>query len=220
MPSAAQLYRRRRGRGFASLYRAATDSPTVAGSSVSTLVSDSFDRADNASSLGSTDTGQAWTANSGTWGIGSNRAVPPNAASANATVDAGALAVTVSLTCIPPASGNIDVAIIARYVDANNYIFLDVSKSGSVQVSRTFSRVGGANTGITSLINPAVADITSTFTMKLVFTSASAGESFVNGVSMGTFSGLNAALQTPTKYGMWCNSAGGCRFDTFTVTSP
>lgn len=183
------------------------------------LPADNFNRTDDAAALGTSSSGHAWTSHAGTWGIGSNRAVPPNTALAVSTVDASQLLVSVQVTVIPPASGNTDVAIAARYTDANNYIFLNVSKSVAVQVSRTFSRVGGSNTGITSLVNPAVADVTSSFTMRITFTSASAGECFVNDVSMGTFSGINAAHQTPTRYGIWCNTAGGCRFDDFTITA-
>lgn len=185
---------------------------------MSTLVSDAFTRADNASSLGTADSGQVWTAHAGTWGISSNRAVPP-ATLGTASVDAGATLVTVQLTGIPAGVGNTDVGLLARFVDTSNYLFLNVSKTGSVMQARMFKRVGGTNTGITTLVNPAAPDATNPFTMKVVFSSATAGEAFVNGASVGTFTGLDAVLQTPTRYGLWVNgSSGNARYDDLTIT--
>lgn len=55
------------------------------------IVQDVFNRADNASSMGNANTGQAWTATRGTWGIRSNQAycptIPASPNNAFATVD-------------------------------------------------------------------------------------------------------------------------------------
>ncbi len=195
----------------------------------STGVTDTFNRADNASSLGTADSGQAWTAHGGTWGIASNRAVAPSAAAYNAaSLDAGALLVTVQATIIPTAVGGVDIGLCGRVVDNTGYVFLDVSKSGSTIVSRTFQKTagvgGGGFTALTSSVQIS-ANLTDTLLVRLQFTSASAGEAFANTpflsnvwTSLGTFTGLNAALQTPTRYGLVGNNSSNVRFDDFSVT--
>lgn len=195
-------------------------SPTASGAA-GPLASDTFTR-DDAATLGNAETGQAWTAHTGTWSIASNQVQPPalTGTYATASVDVGELLVTVEVTVTPPASGAIDVGIAGRVIDNNNFVFLDVSVSGPALVSRTFERVGGTFTGLTALVDPASLAPRDPFTMRLVFTAAGEGESFLNDVSMGTFTGLHATLQTPTRYGLAVGDASGPnRYDNFTVTA-
>lgn len=59
-------------------------------SRIGEIVRDRFNRADSAVALGSAETGQAWTANTGTWGISSNRAYSASDAEGDlATLDSG-----------------------------------------------------------------------------------------------------------------------------------
>ncbi len=65
---------------------------------------DTFNRADNASSLGNADSGQAWTANTGTWGISSNTAYSSTVGVAVALLSVNAMNGTLVCTAARPAS--------------------------------------------------------------------------------------------------------------------
>lgn len=99
----------------------ATGTPGSAGALIS---ADSFNRANNAGSLGSTNGAgssdpQAWTQQVGTNGIISNMAYAPVAA-ATATLNLGTGDVDLSLTHV--AADNNGFGIFLRYVDVNNYV--------------------------------------------------------------------------------------------------
>ena len=85
------------------------------------IVSDSFNRANNALSLGSADTGQPWSAVVGTWGISSNQAYcPTNVGNSIAVVDAGVSNGMVQVTTAVIVGG--DIGLVARLTDGSNYI--------------------------------------------------------------------------------------------------
>jgi hypothetical protein len=94
---------------------------------LTTMVSDAFTRANDSSHLGSADTGQAWTAQLGTWGISGNTAYCSDGYSAgnggSATVDpgAGVREVQVEISVKPPNSDY--QGVVLRYSDSNNYWF-------------------------------------------------------------------------------------------------
>jgi hypothetical protein len=62
------------------------------------VVSDSFNRADSPGVLGTSDTGQVWTAQQGIWGIDGDKAQSSSTLNAFATLDAGVGDYTVSAT--------------------------------------------------------------------------------------------------------------------------
>jgi hypothetical protein len=93
-------------------------------SRIVTVVSDTFTRTDNASSMGSAETGQTWTAASGTWGISGNLAYPAVAvAGDHVTVPAvGDGLVECDVLAADYAIGT--PGVMFRYIDASNYLFV------------------------------------------------------------------------------------------------
>lgn len=84
------------------------------------VVTDSFDRADSAVSLGTSDSDHAWTAHSGTWGISSNAGYRAADAGGNndcATVDSAVDDCTVVVTASVVAD---EWRMCARLTDFNN----------------------------------------------------------------------------------------------------
>lgn len=118
------------------------------------LASDSFNRADGAvgntdgaghaeaaAEYGSGGSGKAWAANIGTWGIASNKLMPSalDGGKAIATVDVSEGDVYVSAYLTRSAG---TIGLVARYVDANNYIYL-IHDGTSVIMGKV---VGGVDT--------------------------------------------------------------------------
>src|SRR5215471_11797496 len=112
----------------------------AAGPIATLIVSDTFDRADNAT-LGTATSGQAWTNAVNGWRITSNQAQPLNASGANiAVLDAGAANVRMQLTiaAVDTTSGHV-----LRYSDISHYLRVSASASASNVV---VSEAGGAGT--------------------------------------------------------------------------
>lgn len=111
------------------------DGPTV-------FINDTFDRADNNTTLGTATSGQAWTAVSGTWGISNNEGYCVSDASGNKailpTVGTGDYTTLCTVRGdMDPAGNNFRrAAVMVRYIDALNflYVFLD---NGNVFLSKT-----------------------------------------------------------------------------------
>jgi hypothetical protein len=182
-----------------------------------TLPSDTFNRADGA--LGTSSSGHAWTHTG--WTVGTNQCVPPNSGGASfATVDAGAANVTVAATLDPALSP--DWGLVVRYVDAGNLILFDIVHEVDHWICRVFQKVaGGAFTGLTTLVNPVVtlgADHDTPFTAAITVT-GDAGEAFINGISQGAFSAVDAALLSATSHGLYGNDVAASRFDNFVITA-
>lgn len=110
------------------------------------LVSDLFDRANSAASLGTADTGQAWTAWDGTWGISTNKAYPVavGAADATAVVNAGARGRFTAASITPAAAAY--VGLVFRGIDASNHLIVDMSDT----TVRILKRDAGAYTVLAS----------------------------------------------------------------------
>lgn len=88
---------------------------------VTTYVSDAFDRADSAVSLGSADVGGAWTATTGTWGIGTNAArlvtdAGQDVAQINSTV------ADCTIRCTFSVVGANSQRVVFRFSDASNFV--------------------------------------------------------------------------------------------------
>lgn len=101
--------------------------------------SDSFNRADSATNLGSTDGGttQAWVQNAGTWGIQTNRAYISAAGASIATVNGAADFSLVDVEVDVWTSG--DAWIVFRFSDTSNYL----RWGGTVGGVGTFEVVSG-----------------------------------------------------------------------------
>ena len=169
-------------------------------------VTDSFNRADNASSLGTADTGQTWTALASTWGISSNQAYNPGAgANAPAVLDSGKSDCTIQVTIATQAG---DSGLSFRATDANNFFEVTFSTT-QYQVWKI---VAGAFTNLASgTITGANGDV-----LKVVL-SGSTIQIFQNGVQLGT-NITDAFNQTATKHGLsQVSGSAGARWDNFSV---
>lgn len=171
-------------------------------------VSDSFNRADDATSLGTADSGQAWTAELGTWGISSNQAYlvtsagdAQNTAWVETSETDGTAQVTIAVV------GGSNVGIVFRLVDGNNY-YIAIHDGGVLYFYR---RLAG---GFTLLGN-----LSYTLVAGDVFSVVMAGSDFdfkVNAVSKIT---VNDSNHTGTKCGIrHGGAASAARFDDFTFT--
>lgn len=131
-------------------YQTFTDSPAAASLSNPTVyVADTFDRADNASSMGSTSTGSAaWTSLVGTWGIQSNRAYISAGVSALtclASVECGIADGTISTT-IATATSTSNSGLTFRVTDVNNLYVLEGGNGSTT--AKIYKRVSGTFTQI------------------------------------------------------------------------
>ena len=116
-----------------------------------TLVRDSFNRPDSATTLGNADSGQVWTALSGTWGISSGQAYVVTTADGDyqAAVDVGRL--NVQYACdvtLSPTLNRANPAFLLRGIDASNYLIASIYKTGtgSADVIQIYKRVSGTYT--------------------------------------------------------------------------
>ena len=164
-------------------------------------VTDSFNRADNASTMGNTDTGQTWVPNSGTWGISSNRAYESASAPGGqrtTVVDSGMSDCNVQVTF----TTYDDTGLCFRSTDDNNH-FLN-------NTSELFRKQSG---GYTSL-----GYFSSTFgsgdVMKVELNGTSI-KVYRNGSLV--LSATSSFNQTATKHGLRKNGASTSRFDDFSV---
>src|SRR5262245_57529908 len=111
------------------------------------LAADSFNRADNASSLGSTDGAGlldpvAWIPQLGTWGISSNQAYKSGGSSAeqSAVIDAGTADVIVEVTTAARNFAN-GAGLVFRAVDFQNFWLARNSSAGNTQLIRVINGI-------------------------------------------------------------------------------
>jgi hypothetical protein len=170
-------------------------------------VVDSFNRADSVTSLGNADSGQAWQALIGTWGISSNQAylqtdTVPN--EAIAVVDSGKSDCTVTAKMAVAVDG---WRLTWRAADGANHFML-LRFGGSINVYRkqagTFNQIGSA------VVVPANGDVLSVVL---------SGTSHVVKLNGATIVSVTDAFQaTATKHGIGNSAVNGARFDDFSVT--
>lgn len=193
------------------------------------LVFDSFTRADSATSLGKANTGQTWSALSGTWGIISNQAYLASVISAAVAV-VNALIPDVSLTCsvtLSPTLNRANAGLILRCIDDNNYILIAIAKAGTgtADAIEIYKRDAGTFTALASLSN--AGNINGTTYEFKVITNGNQISVYRDGVLKvsHTLSGADATkYSTPTRYGLResvgaGNDDGNSRFDQFAVVS-
>lgn len=177
---------------------------------VRTLVSDTFTRADNASSLGTADTGQAWTAHAGVWGISSNQAYTATGASnALATLDAGVSECSASVTITTPGAGW--GGVVLRGSDASNYLTAFWSNGSQLFFRKIVAGVA------TDLVTQATRALQAGDVLT-VRASGTSLQAIVNGAVI--LSATDSFNQTATRCGLYTFSSDtAARFDTFTVTA-
>jgi hypothetical protein len=118
---------------------------------VAVTVADTFNRADSATSLGTTDTGAAaWSALQGTWGLSANQAyvaVGDASTVCVAVVDASAADCTVAVDLSVNGGGNPQAGLAFRATDANNFYLAEVTM-GAAGTPKIYKRVAGTYTAI------------------------------------------------------------------------
>jgi hypothetical protein len=168
--------------------------------------SDTFNRADSTSSLGTpSDGGSAWSVLNGTWGISSNRGYCHGAeAQAVAVLESSAANVEVQVTIKADAA---DDGLILRASDNNNYILGVIGSSGT----RIFTREAGSFTlKQTDATAPAIND---------VFKLTGSGNTvtlYKNGASVLT--DTITFNNTATKHGIRASLTDTQRFEDFSIT--
>jgi hypothetical protein len=173
----------------------------------SVVVNDTFDRANSAVSLGTADTGQAWTAHVGTWGISSNQGYLATTGGGSrdvAALDALAANAAALVTLATVGSGTLGVN--ARLTDSLNYL-ITVFHSGSLFIQKVDA---GATTTLSSkVLATANGDV-----LKLT-ASGNALVSYVNDVEQ--LNASDAFNNTATSYGLISYADTAARFNNFQV---
>lgn len=155
------------------------------------IVFDSFTRADSSSTMGNTETGQAWSPISSTWGISSNKAYEPSPGNGDAVfVNAGYSNVTFISDMLWEDAGD-GVMFRALGSAANDGFLFYLHSNQSAQLL-----VPGFGTALFNVAQTVVAG--TTYQMKVVL-SGSSISCYVDGVLKGTVS--NATQSTATRFG-------------------
>jgi hypothetical protein len=192
------------GQVVADHYLTTTSSPSDSVLSTAPLnITDSFNRADSSTSLGTADTGQTWTALAGTWGISSNKAYHVSTfADGYAVIDAGTGDCTVALTLSTVGSGGITF----RAVDSTHLWFVDATATGS-----NLYRCDGFGPNL-------MANLGTSWANGDIMTIVLSGSSIVvkkNGTSI--YSTTDSTYATATKHGLRDYSGAG-RYDSLSIT--
>lgn len=178
------------------------------------IVSDTFTRADSAASLGTSDSGHAWTAHRGTWGIQTNRGYLATSSGSNdcASVNASVANATVSCVVVAiGAGGSSDWRLVANVTDADNYFVLVAGVGSNYTLYRV--QAGGFTSIGTVAVVPAANDIASIQRQGSTITAR------VNGTSSGAIT--DTFNQSATRFGLASGgSVSAARYDSFLVTVP
>lgn len=190
------------------------------------IVSDSFNRADNPTSLGTADTGQAWTSVSGVWGIDSGDGVrfsSGTGTSGHAIIEGTLTDVIVKATLVNPSSVASFAGltgILVRYFDSTHYFTLSYEKfPGPTYELRLHRTYGGTATVFSETKTLSDGDTISVACCGSLF------QVYVNDVLQGSYNdGFNPQLYG-TQYGL--DSYDGTvpvgstvsKFDNFLVTT-
>ena len=109
-------------------------------------ITDTFNRADSATTLGSTDTGQAWQTVYGTAGISGNQARAYTNA-ARSVIDLGAANMSVAADLTASAAY---IGLVVRWVDESNFISADTQESGGK--FRLYKTIAGVQVAVGGVI--------------------------------------------------------------------
>lgn len=169
------------------------------------LVLDTFTRANSTTTLGSAETGQAWTVGLGTMGVNTNKAYMVSGPS-GASLESGAADVT--LSCLITHNGS-DAGLVFRVSDATNYLMVRFG-SGTLQVYRRVSTFTQIASQAYSLASGATATLS-------VVMSGSSLTVFVNAVQQIALT--ETQWQTQTKHGLYPGAGDPARWDDFLVTT-
>ncbi|ALV43106.1 hypothetical protein AU252_19700 [Pseudarthrobacter sulfonivorans] len=168
------------------------------------IVGDTFARADNPTALGNANTGQTWTASSGSWKVASKAGQGQTVTNNIATIETGAVDHWANVTLTYPDTANTKT-IIARYADASNFYRFGIF-NGVLKLQKV---VAGA---ATDLASPA-GTISSGMSMG-IRCAGSTIDLYLNNLLVATVT--DAALASGTKVGMQ-DTTGAVRFTMFTA---
>lgn len=194
----------------------------VTGNGGTTLhVYDSFNRTNSSTTLGVADTGQSWSALTGTWGINSNRAY--NVSDANgevSTIDAGVSNFTLSaiLNGQTSATNQRFFNIVFHGLDSLNFLFTRIS----INDVQLYKNVAGV---LTLLASTAITAVDNTDYLFKVVCSGNSVDVYVDGVLKisHTLAGGDTAFAAYTKSGLRLTKTGAptgtARADNFIVQS-
>ncbi|MGB7158226.1 MAG: DUF6531 domain-containing protein, partial [Tepidisphaeraceae bacterium] len=184
-----------------------------------TVVSDSFNRADNATSLGSAETGQDWEALGGPsptppsiWGVIDNQAHSTSGHTQAAVVDAGVSDAVVKAT-VGAYSWN--WGLVGRGTGFGNYLVVHLTHPGGVPTITLARAVSNNHTTIESYVLPAMPDAGDVVELRAVGDQVGV---WYNGVEV--IHVTENYNQAATKWGMRYHQADAVgRFDDFGVTA-
>lgn len=172
-----------------------------------TLVSDTFNRADNPASLGVADSGQTWNALRGTWSTLANtgRCAVANAGDNLAVIDSTKSDVTISVAFSTYADGN---GIAFRCSGSADYLFADADAGRTTYVYKV---VGGAFT----FLGNSAALVSNPGSLQVITSGTSI---IVKADGVQILSLTESFNQTATQHGLWTNgSVTASRFENLTV---
>lgn len=176
---------------------------------ITTYVSDAFNRADSALTLGSADVGGAWTEAVGTWGISSNAAYQVVSVGQDlAYIDSGVANCTIRCTYSVAAQNS--QRITARISDTSNYLILQTESNNAYKLYK-FVAAAGTLLGNYNA-TPANGDAL------MMVLNGSNIDVYLNGVLRISASDSFNSTQTPHGIG-GANNATGARWDDFSVKS-
>jgi len=197
------------------LFRARRPAGPVTVAAAGATITDSFNRANSAVTLGTTDTGQMWTAHAGTWGISSNQAYcVVDASGVNfATVPAaadGTLQFTIPVT--GGGSGGSPWGAF-RFTDIDNTLYV---QGNGIEALALRKREGAA---ASTLATGTIPNLSANDVVKVVLAGSSI-KIYVNDVlDIDTTSAFN---QSATRVGLGTDFGAGPgaapRFDAFSFT--
>jgi hypothetical protein len=114
------------------------------------LAADDFNRADNATSMGTTSVGaKAWSNAAAVWGISSNQAYLQSGTNGFAIIDVGVPDVDVSVAFSVVNSGQVP-GVVARYTDASNWLRLIQTGASTVKTYVDGALVHNVTTGLST----------------------------------------------------------------------
>jgi hypothetical protein len=188
-------------------------------------ITDTFTRADNASAIGTSTSGDNPTVLVGTWGIAGNKAYIATGSDASsnynlATWDNGSADVTIEADILTPSSGDFAIGLAMRVADASNFLFAQLTLVGSDSDIYLYKRIAGTYTALATLSGQTYANNT-TYNLKVVLSGTSI-EVFVDDVSKLTYN-TTTTLEAETAHGFTFYSGAtdtGARWDNLSITTP
>lgn len=186
-------------------------------------LSDSFNRADNAASLGSADVGGAWTAAAGTWSILSNKArMTTVTLDAYAILTSGFLADGYVEVDVTLSAARADVGVLFKYLDTNNTLMLELYRAGAGNNINLYKRTAGSWSTLATTGATAGLVLGQTYKVRVEFYGGQIYV-YVDGVLRLSYLMLLAELDqfgAYNKYGIYVSASGtaddnASRFDNF-----